>query len=411
MRKLTFFSMLIASVSVFAQSGMIDLGGTQYPVDTTMHYQVGPGVQHTRFTIDKNGTRHHCYLLEVDLTNNYNTIEEYQSASQIGKTETMASAYVAQDAENHRTIGGVNCNFWIVPANINADSSLEGCLGQPFAGTARNGVMIGNPSNWNRGEGERRDRGYVMVNSNKQVKVDDVNFQGLVTVNNQTYDVRDVNRCRVNTASDELCVFNHYLGTQPTRNYDGIEIVFEVSKWAINAPMQCKVKSTNTTGGTVLQEGEGALQGNGNAKTFLEQLKVGDSFQLDLNAISSYTPEEKFDIQHMATGNALILKDGIKTPRNYNEDYNNKNYPRTVLATNREGNRFYMLVAEKPGMFSADMCDILLHCGATDAAGMDGGGSAQMCLDGVVINPTTEGVLVRLPTLGGCSLQLLTILR
>ena len=49
------------------------------------------------------------------------------------------------------------------------------------------------------------------------------------------------------------------------------------------------------------------------------------------------------------------------------------------------------MVMEKPGMYTHEMASILRHFGAWEAAGADGGGSAQFNLDGQIINPTTEG--------------------
>lgn len=378
---------LLASVSLWAQSSTIDINGTPYPVDTTMQYQAGPGVWHTRFTVNKNGTKHNLYLLEVDLANPYNTVEEYQSQSEMGKTETMASAYRVLDAENHRTIGGVNCNFWIVPANINGDKLLDGCLGQPFSATARNGVLVGNPDGWMWGAA-----GMVMIDENKQVQIDHMAFDGVVTVGEQRHAIREVNRSRVTPNADEISLFNHYLGKTPTRATSGIEVVFSINDWKINSDLACEVVDINTAGGTVIAEGMGALQGLGEGQTFLSQLKKGDKFTLNLGVFSTNQPDYRPDIRQMVTGNGLLMKNGVLTDRNTNDGYNNQNYPRTLMATDDTHNRFYMLVAEKPGMFTADMCGILKNCGATFAAGLDGGGSAQMCLDGAVINPTTEGV-------------------
>ena len=390
MKHLSLFCLsLLASVSLWAQSSTIDINGTPYPVDTTMQYQAGPGVWHTRFTVNKNGTKHNLYLLEVDLANPYNTVEEYQSQSEMGKTETMASAYRVLDAENHRTIGGVNCNFWIVSGNVSADISLDGCQGQPFAGSARHGVMIGNPSNWNAGHG---DRGYVMVDRDKKVWIDNMDFRGTMAYGEQTYQLREVNRTRITPKENEIVLFNHYLGKQSTRATDGIEVIFKTSNWRMNGAFECEVTAVNTKGGTHLTEGMGALQGRGTGKEFLSALKEGDRFSLNLEVVSTNDENLRPDILQMVTGNGLVMANGELTNRNTNEAYNNQNYPRTMLATNTEHNRLYMLVAEKPGMFTADMCGILKNCGATFAAGLDGGGSAQMCLDGAVINPTTEGV-------------------
>ncbi len=382
---LLFLSFFFVS-SAFAAT--IDINGKAYPVDTTVaKYQAGPGVWHTRFTVSIGSNKHKCYLMEIDLTNPYNTVEEWLSGSEVGKVQRLAEAHVQMNAEKHRPIGGVNCNFWVVTKqNVNNN---EGLLNQSFAGTARNGVLIGEPDNWNAGHG---DRGFVMIDREKKVHIDNMKFAGTVTTAaGEQYKIRDVNRTRVNPNENELTLFNHSLGTKPTRAADGLEIVFSTPEWKMNGDMTCTVTAVNTTGGTMLNEGMGVLQGRGTGKTFLETLKEGDTFTMHLGIISTNHPELKPDILQMVTGNCLVMSADTLTHRNTNEDYNNQNYPRTMLATNTEGNRLWMLVAEKPGMYTAQMCGILKNCGATYAAGMDGGGSAQMCLEGQVINLTTEG--------------------
>ncbi len=385
-KHLLLFVSLLSAFSLCA--GTVDINGTLYPIDTTMHYQAGPGTWHTRYTVSIGVIKHHCYLLEIDLTNPYNTIEEWQSSKQFGKTQKMGDAYNQMSEVNHRPVGGVNCNFWVVTSQNTGYN--EGLLGQSFAGTARNGVLIGNPDDWNLPHG---DRGYVMVDRNKKVHIEEMTFgAGIITKNNETLPIQEVNRTRVHPLADEIVVFNEYTGRNGTRATDGVEVVFSAPEWKINGDMICTVLSVNNTGGTVLTEGQGVLQGRGKFKANLESFQVGDTFTMQLWVVGRHDGTFRPDILQMVTGNCLVMRDGVLTDRNYNEEYNNRNYARTMLATNNEGNKLWMMVAQNPGMFTYQMCCLLRHAGATYAAGMDGGGSAQMCLEGNVINPTTEGV-------------------
>ncbi|HCS87497.1 MAG TPA: hypothetical protein DIW30_03520, partial [Bacteroidales bacterium] len=69
----------LMSLTAQAQTGTMDINGKQCAIDTTAYYQAGPGIQHTAFTLTIGSTKHNCYMLEIDLTNQYNTVEEYQS--------------------------------------------------------------------------------------------------------------------------------------------------------------------------------------------------------------------------------------------------------------------------------------------------------------------------------------------
>ncbi len=383
---------LCLSLSTTLASSIL-IGGTAYPIDTTMNYQAGPGVQHVRYTINMNGIKHNCYILEIDMTNPYNHVEEYSSKRQMGGHETLATSHALLDAPNHRTIGAVNCNFWI--AGGTEIAGFEGLLGHVFAATANDGVLISQPDDWDLGAG---DRGFVMIDDQKNVYIEDMTFAATITTaDNQSYTIREMNRPRWYPYADEISIFNHYMGNQPTRATDGVELVFTTNEWNINGDMTCTVHSFNNTGGTVIPEGMGTLQGRGTGKAFLEKLQIGDTFTLHLGIVSTHDATFRPNIMEMVTGNCLVMRNGELTYRNTNEDYNSRVYPRTMLATNDEGNRLWMMVAEKPGFTTAQMCEILRHGGATMAAGMDGGGSAQMFMDGQVINPTTEGAPRKLP--------------
>lgn len=378
-------------------SGTLEIGGNLCPVDTLENYQVGPGTMYTRFNVKIGSTVHHLYLLTVDLTNPYVKLEEGQGGDRMGSTELMTRAHQRIDSAGHRPIGSVNCNFWVVSSQ--AVGSSEGLLGQPFAGSAKDGMLIGEPEGWNSGHG---DRGFVMIDNLNRAFIRNLSYKGRVYKDGKSAVIRDVNRNRVNPDQNEIALFNRYCGAATRTVADTVvEVVFDaVEGWTINDTMTCVVRSVNTSGGTPLTGNMGALQGRGSRGDWCRtHLAVGDTFQIKLGMYAtSLTPDDNYSadslaprIMQMVTGNCLVMANGQLTSRNTNEGYNNQNYPRTMLATNNEGNRFWMLVSERPGNYTAEMCEILRHDGATWAAGMDGGGSAQMNLFGAILNPTTEG--------------------
>ena len=120
MKRFTLLACILCSISLFAQQGTINIQTNldstkieQYSIDTLESYQVGPGIIYTRFDITNSKSTRHCYIYEVDLTNPYNKVEECHHTT-IGKTEHMTTTHKRLDAPGHRSIGSVNCNFWIV---------------------------------------------------------------------------------------------------------------------------------------------------------------------------------------------------------------------------------------------------------------------------------------------------------
>mgnify|MGYP003304860078 FL=1 len=378
----------------------------QYAIDTLESYQVGPGIIYTRFDITNSTSTRHCYIYEVDLTNPYNTVEESHSTT-MGNTERMADAHVRLDAPGHRSIGSVNCNFWIVSSQD--EGKYNNLTGVPCTGQVRNGKIGTNITNWNIGHGQAdpilgrtQDIGYLMIDDQKRAHIDQFSWDAHMTIGNQSMPISEVNRNRSNPGDNDLVMFNSDMGTKATltkeaidtrlgNNLPLIEVVVKLEQdWAINQHIFAEVVSTNTTGGTIIEDGYAVFRGRGTAKTFLETAAIGDTVQFIIGMYESHSLERP-NIKQLSAGNCYVLREGKLTNRNWNEDYNNKDYPRTGFGVSQDHHTLWLMVMEKPGMFTHEMASILRHFGAYEAAGADGGGSAQFNLGGEILNPTTEG--------------------
>ena len=415
MKKLLLFLALALSVGIFAQHGTINIQTNldstaikQYSIDTLESYQVGPGIIYTRFDITaKANDIRHCYIYEVDLTNPYNTVEESHSTT-MGNTEKMVDAHKRLDAPEHRSIGSVNCNFWIVATQD--EGQYNGLTGVPCTGQVRNGKIGTNITNWNIGHGDpdpvlgrKQDIGYLMIDADKKAHIDQFSWDAHIAIGNQAMPISEVNRNRSNPSDNEVVMFNSDMGTKTTLTKDDInkrlgtdlpmiELVVKLEQdWAMNQHLFAEVVSINYTGGTKIEDGYAVFRGRGNGKTFLETAKVGDRVQFIMGMYESLSGDRP-NIKQLSAGNCYVLREGRLTNRNWNEDYNNKNYPRTGFGVSKDHNTLWLMVMEKPGMYTHEMASILRHFGAWEAAGADGGGSAQFNLGGQIINPTTEGL-------------------
>lgn len=411
MKRFLLLPVLLLSLATMAQHGTINIQTNldstvilQYGIDTLESYQVGPGIIYTRFDITNETSTRHCYIYEVDLTNPYNTVEESHSTT-IGNTERMADAHVRLDSAHHRSIGSVNCNFWIVTTNDYG----QGLVGVACTGQVSNGRIGANITDWNIGHGSpdpilgrTQDIGYLMIDDQKRAHIDQFSWDAHCAIGDLQMPIKETNRNRQDPTENELVLFNSDLGTKATltkefidanlgTNVEMIEVVVKLDQeWAINQHLFAEVVSTNTVGGTVIPEGYAVLRGRGAGKTFLENAKVGEKVQFIIGMYESSTGERP-NIKQLSAGNCYVMREGRLTNRNWNEEYNNKNYPRTGFGVSKDHNTLWMMVMEKPGMFTHEMASILRHFGAWEAAGADGGGSAQFNLGGQIINPTTEG--------------------
>lgn len=372
-----------------AAKGSITIQGKSCPIDSIESYMVGPGCTYSRYAVTMTSSRTvQLYILEADLTNPYVKVEQRNAKGQIGVFETVAAAHAALDAPNHRTIGSVNCNFFWT-----SSSSTIGLAGNPTGGTVTDGIIATQPDEWNMGAQNTgvkgwNDMGYVAIDQAGKCIMDNFAWDGKITIGEQSYSLRDCNRQRTDPNTDEIALFNYKL-SYPTRTLAGTEVIFSVDQWRINSDIQCTVTAINTTGGTTIPQGHGALQCRGTGADFVQGLQVGSTFTLNLGFYST-NDQSRPNILQLCMGNALCMAADTLTQRNYNEGYNTQVYARTGMATNTQGNRLWLMVMQTPGMSTAEMCDVFRQCGATYAVGCDGGGSAQLGLFGVVQNKTTE---------------------
>lgn len=390
MRKLLFTFLALSCLT--AAYADIDMGGTLCLIDTLTSYQVGPGSHYTEMNANISGRKVRLYMLEVDLSNPYITLEERNGGGSVGQNEALINAHHAIDSAGHRPIGGVNCNFFWQPS-----TTLEGLEWQPTGGTAHDGVLFTDPDGWTMGaqqiaDPRWRDMGYMALDYSKRVWMEQMLWDGKVILpDGSSYNLRDCNRYRTNPDANEIAVFNPGYGSRPTRTFStGSELIFTVDRWRINSDLHCTVVSRNTTGGTVLSNGQGCLQARGTGDAFIQNLQPGDTFRINLGIYAPHIGNARPDIKEMAMGNALCMVDSQLICRNWNEKYNTDVYARTGIATNTAGNRFWMLIMQTPGMSTEEMCYVFRASGASYAAGCDGGGSAEMEVLGEVMNKTTE---------------------
>lgn len=404
-------AMLLCLSTAYAQNGhgTIPIQANQdsttiltYQIDTLESYPVGPGVVYTRFTIKNSSNTRNCYVCDVDLNNPYIRVEETH-ATTIGKTEAMVTTHKRLDAAGHRSIGSVNCNFWETTNN-------EGLLGVACTGQVSNGKIGASITNWGLGvaasiglpeEDQKQELGFLMIDTDGKAWVDQYYWNSGIRIGQDTYPLREANRNRTNPQANEIVLFNSDLGANATRRAndeqhpisDLYEVVMDLTddcQWAINRELRGRVVSTNTTGGTLIGERQAVLQGRGTGKTFLQKAAIGDTIAFAIGIYAALS-EEYPQIAQLSAGNCYVMKNYRLQFRNWAENYNNQNYPRTGFGVSEDHRRLWMMVMEKPGMYTHEMCSILRHFGACYAMGADGGGSAQFNLGGKIINPTTEG--------------------
>ena len=379
------------------------LNGREYAVDTIMRRQVGPGIMHTRVRVPDYPLN--AYVLEMDMTNTYNRVETTQAYNSLGRTELLVNAYKRHKEQGKKPIAGCNGSFWCVTGSGEPKNWM---LGSPFGGEVVNDTLYLNTNTsadtWNGGPARASS---TIIDTDKRVHVGPHQWFGYVKSSkfDAAQEIIQVNK-RVDTG--QLTLFNHAIGRNHTfyavadchyvylklksgeRWTTASDITFEVAEVKLNANNQ------------VLGDYDACLVGDGNYKAQLERLAAGDEVTINHYWIALQEEDKSpIKVENMLEGNAWIMLHGEITHRATDETYNTQTYSKCAYGNNKEGNKLFMLVID---MSTHPEYGRSAGCNTTVMANLfkflcpelwnltnnDAGGSAQMMVDGTVVNKTTE---------------------
>ena len=414
-RNLFLLMLLTMLVSPGAHADML-IDGTQYQADTLVHRQVGPGMVNTIVRLPDYPLN--VYVLEVDLNNPNNRVETTIGYNTVGRTEALANAYTRNRTATKRPVAGCNANFWVVTGNGAPWSSFQ--LGTPLGGVVRNDtILVNDNTTWDWWNGGPTRTAAAAITHDKTLVLGRLSWEGMITSDKLAAPLpyQNVNRrtvageiglwngaySRTREFEDDWTGFNER-GNNHTDNY--YLTLAAGSTWCNNAPMRFVVASIvpdadrQTLGGY-----DACLTVTGVAnKAAMASLAVGDEITITAGwtTIEDDAPHVCPDIENLVWGNAPIMHNGELLGRNYDETYNSQVYSRTCYGSSADGKHLYLLVIDKAtsplygpsaGCPTAVACQILQQmCPAvTEIVNMDAGGSAQMMLQGKIINTTTEG--------------------
>ena len=410
------FSLFTTAVMMMATvMAQITINERSYSVDTIVHRQIGPGVVNTIVRLPEYPLN--VYILETDLSNPAIHVEATIGKGAVGNTESLVAAAQRQTTATRRPFAACNANFWIVSGS-GAPFNQYG-LGTPLGCVVRNDTTLVNTNTsadqWNGGPGRT---GATAITRDNRAYVGRFMWYGKVSSSkiDGELDFYNVNRRCLN---NDLALWNvAYTRTRPfeddwvdysTRGdnqADNYYLNFKPgSGWAVNRPMALVVsKVVHGADRQTLGEYDACLTATGSMKERMAALEVGDELTVSSQwRTNDPDCEQVFpEIENMVEGNAYVMHKGELTERNYDETYNSQVYSRTCYGTNATGNRLYMMVIDKStsklygqsaGCPTAVACQILktLCPDVTEIVNYDAGGSAEMMVDGDIINTTTEG--------------------
>ena len=407
-------SMCALSMTAAETPQTFTIDGKDYSYDLITSKQVGPGVVYNRIRIADFPLN--INYMTVDLTNPYNRIETQQANEKTGTTEKLADAYTRMQKAGKKPIGAQNGNFWCVSGQ---GIYSQFALGTSFNACMRNGQIVNETNCYNdQWDGGPARTGVVGMGYDKDLHIEPMSWKGYISSPRFGADQKPefylVNKfCR---STGEMALYNSFYGK--TKKFQTIEYVNDAwttvdnktcevylklkdgQKWTSNGDIVATVGEirTNTTAGT-LGDYDICIAGSGSYKTILEQLQVGDEVTVNY-AWYSVATNQPITLEQAIGGNAMVMIGGELTGRNEDESYNSMVYSRSAYGKSQDGKTLYMFTIDKStdpvygvsaGCSTSVMCQILKQLGAWDVCNVDAGGSAQLMVQGAVVNKTTEG--------------------
>lgn len=411
--KKTLSLLLLLFLGAGSMMAGISIGGNIYDADTIVHRQVGPGIINTIIRIP--GYPLNVYLLETDLCNPYNRVETTIGYNTVGRTELLTDAYTRNRTASRRPVAACNANFWCVTGNGSPTMDFE--LGSPFGAVVRNdSVYLNTESNVDAWDGGPSRTAACVISQDKTLYFGHFTCGGTITSAKLEHalTLNTVNRRNLpHTAVLWTPAFGrsrafetNWIGYNETGEAlaDNYYLIFKPgSHWLVNQDMTFIIaKVVKGADRQSLGDYDACITATGGMKQELDVLAQGD--EITINHGWNYNEETKVTplIENMVEGNAPVMHNGELTGRNTDEEYNSKVYSRTAYGCSADGKRLYMIVIDKStsklygasaGCSTTVMCEILksLYPDICEVVNMDAGGSAQMMVDGEIINTTTEG--------------------
>ena len=416
MRRLLLPLFAFTACFVPSKAATFTIDDKEYDYDLLIKKEIGPGVTYNRIRIPDYPLN--INYLTVDMSNPYNRIETQQGQDKIGSLERLADAYTRMQKAGKKPLGGQNANFWVVTGHGLPNNRYA--MGTTFNANVKNGQIITETNNrYDQWVGGPTRSGVIGVDKDKKLWIQAMEYRGTLSSSKWGDQKADIIQCNRFGRRDEMVLFNSFYPkdkpfqiiewSDEISDYrlvegENTEIYLDLEEgqqWHIGKDFTATVKEikTNTSGG-VLGDYDLCLSANGAGyMPLVSQLAVGDQVTLNFGW-RSYDTNEIPEIENMVGGNAIILKNGELTERNYDEQYNSQVYSRSAYGVSEDGKTLYMLVIDystdpaygrSVGCSTAVEAQIMKQLGAWNVCAVDAGGSAQLMSQGAVVNRTTEG--------------------
>lgn len=422
MRKVVSFLVLLAFVPLM-KAESFTAGGETYNYTVASSSTPSSGVKHTRMRFTAPSSCN-VSIVEVDLTDPNVQVEAFVAGDALLKTEKMTTFYTRKKNAGRNAVVTQNGHFWSMSsqtgtsAGVHATNTLlGGCMVNGAIKTETNWTN----DQWNGGPtrtgilGFTTDGKAVIGNYKTTVKAMCPAKWGS-DENSNVLQITEVNKYCI--ASDYMALFTPEFpndrafkvlntsagqpGTVVTGTSTEIYLKMDAGQTlANNSWVKATVGAikTNTSGGTRGDYDFVIVAAPGVSQNVMASLAVGDKMQFKYyweatsgGAIPAFT--------NVIAGNAIVMQNGSITTRATDESYNTSAYARSLYGINAAGTKLIMCVVDKgqndvEGVSYGATCTrasyIMKQFGAQTVLQVDGGGSAQMAVNGSIVTKPADG--------------------
>lgn len=193
-----------------------------------------------------------------------------------------------------------------------------------------------------------------------------------------------VNGLNTSRGVNELIVYNAYYGLTTKTNPYGKEYVIRKNK----------VAAIGLLGNSAIPADGWVLSAHGEAAQKLGRLKIGDTVRLQESLGDGWE-----DVVDAVGAGPMLVKNGsvfVTTKiEEFGSDVAGGRAPRTALGVTKEGHILLLVVDGRQkhsiGMTLVELAQFMADLGAVDAMNLDGGGSAEMVVQGKIANRPSDG--------------------
>lgn len=365
-------ALALAVPCISAQKATIKVGDMTLDVDTLYHAKIGPGTTQTQLHLSGALPLDVFYLTIARNTPGVD-IKVRNGNNRNGGTNTTSGMARANNSDNTLFFCGVNGDFYVTAG--------KDTYGGTQVGTPTTACVVDGEVHKSSGS-----RNQFVIDANGVAQIGCLSWHDGRISNAEGTEVpfRGTNLDAPNNA---VTMYTPSGWLSPCQGGLAPEVSEVFAKAVGNAPLmagttyQLEVTSEVThTGDPRMQDGKVVLMGRGTAKSFIDNLSVGDI--VTVNNRIHFTGEGQPDIQPMQAvgGDNLILANGERTGARWGS-----RHPRTGIGYTADNDTIVMMVIDGRGVSAGvdtdELGDVMKYAHCAFALNMDGGGSSTLYTD------------------------------